>query len=116
MGWQQGHPQPLLLRLLLPPARDGHSDPKELLRIPHQPSKEHPTAPFAGKGGISPISLCSICAAKASGWFRAGERHVAPGKDWEGSASGKRKWKDDVKEVLLESVIIKIINFQIILS
>lgn len=48
MGWQQGHPQPPLLRLLLLLARDRHSDPKQLLRIPHQPAKEHPTAPFVG--------------------------------------------------------------------
>lgn len=45
--------------------------------------------------GASNSSLCraGVCAANVSGWFRAGGRRVTPGRDWEGSASGKSGWK-----------------------
>lgn len=42
--------------------RDGHSDPKELLRSAHQPAKEqeHPTAPFAGLLSVQKMFLCGL--------------------------------------------------------
>lgn len=81
MGWQQ----PPLPRLPLPPTRDGHLDPKELLRSPLQPDREqeHPAAPFAGLAPGQRMFLGGLGLGK----------DVTPGRAWQGSASGKSRWK-----------------------
>lgn len=92
LGWQQGH-APLCPPAAPTPQAAPATGQGWTLGSQTAPEKSPSACQGAGASNSS-LHRAGVCAANISGWFRAGQRHVSPGRDWEGSASGKSRRKD----------------------